>query len=99
MKTIDYYLSLPYPLEIVRDPEESGYVARFPDLPGCLTCGETLESVTKNAEDAKRAWLAAALEDDVPVAEPEENGTKSGFPRKAEKIPSASTKESDTQRA
>lgn len=82
MKSIDYYLSLSYRLEIFRDPDEGGYVARFSDLPGCITSGESLESVTKNAEDAKRAWLAAALEDGVPIAEPEESGSKSGFPGK-----------------
>jgi antitoxin HicB len=30
MKTIDYYLNLPYKLVIVPDPEEGGYVARYP---------------------------------------------------------------------
>ena len=35
MKTIDYYMSLPYKLEIVPD-EEGGYVARYPELPGCI---------------------------------------------------------------
>lgn len=99
MKSIDYYLSLSYRLEIFRDPDEGGYVARYPDLPGCITVGETLESVAKNAEDAKRVWLAAALEDGVPIAEPEENRYESESPRKAEKVPSENTNESDPPRA
>ena len=70
MKTIDYYLNLPYRLEIIPDPDEGGYVARYPDLPGCITVGETLESVAKNAGDAKKAWLEAALADGVDIAEP-----------------------------
>ncbi|PNH19115.1 antitoxin HicB [Lachnospiraceae bacterium] len=70
MKTIEYYMSLPYRLEILPDPDESGYVARYPDLPGCLTVGDSMESVAKNAEDAKKEWIAAAIEGGVAIAEP-----------------------------
>ena len=31
----------------------------YPDLPGCITCGETRESAVVNALDAKKAWLEA----------------------------------------
>ena len=71
MKTLDYYLSLPYKLEIIPDMVEGGYTARYPELPGCLTCGETLESVTANAAEAKKAWLEAALEDGLSINEPD----------------------------
>lgn len=69
-KTIDYYLSLPYRLEIVPDAEEGGYGARFPELPGCVTCAETIEDVVKNAEDAKRIWLERAIKDGTEIIEP-----------------------------
>ena len=59
MKTIDYYMNLTYRLEIIPDLTEGGYAAGYPDLPGCITVGETLESVAKNAGDAKKAWLEA----------------------------------------
>jgi len=72
MKTLEYYLSLPYRLEIIPDTEEGGYAARYPELPGCVTCSDTLEGVVQNAEDAKRAWLEAALEDNLIISEPEE---------------------------
>ena len=62
MKTLNEYLALPYRMEIVEDREEGGYVVSYPDLPGCLTCGETIESAVENARDAKRVWLEAALE-------------------------------------
>ena len=61
MKTLNEYLALPYRMEIVEDREEGGYVVSYPDLPGCLTCGETIESAVENARDAKRVWLEAAL--------------------------------------
>jgi antitoxin HicB len=68
--TVDEYMALPYRLEIVPDPYEGGYAARYPDLPGCITTGETIEAVRKNAEDAKRAWLEAATEDGSAIAMP-----------------------------
>ena len=70
MKTIEYYMALPYRLEIVPDSDEGGYVARYPDLPGCITVGDSMEEAAKNAEDAKKEWLAAALESGVEIAEP-----------------------------
>ena len=71
MKTLNEYLALPYRMELVKDPDEGGFVVSFPDLPGCITCGETLEAAVANAADAKRAWLQAALEDGLPVREPD----------------------------
>ncbi len=69
-KTIDYYLSLPYRLEIVPDTEEGGFGARYPELPGCITCADTIEKVIQNAEDAKKEWLQAALADGIDIPEP-----------------------------
>ena len=70
MKTIDYYLKLPYKLEIVPDIDEGGFVARYPELPGCITVGDTLEAVVKNVNDAKIEWITAALEDGNTIPEP-----------------------------
>ena len=78
MKTIEYYMGLPYRMEIVRDVEEGGFVASFPDLKGCITCGETVEAVAANAEDCKREWLAAALEDGYEIPEPSMDSEYSG---------------------
>ncbi len=69
-KTIEYFLSLPYRLEIFPDTEEGGYGARYPELPGCITCGETLDNVARNAEDAKKSWLMAAIENGIDIPEP-----------------------------
>jgi antitoxin HicB len=70
MKTIEYYMNLPYKLEIVPDPDEGGYVARYLELPGCITVGDSIEAVVANALDAKREWLIAALEEGFAIAEP-----------------------------
>lgn len=71
MKTLNDYLSAPYRMELVEDTEEGGFTASYPDLPGCITCGETLEAAAANAMDAKRAWLEAALEEGIPIREPD----------------------------
>lgn len=71
MKTLNEYLTMPYRMEVVEDQYEGGYVVSFPDLPGCLTCGETIESAVANAMDAKRAWIEAALEDGIEIYEPD----------------------------
>lgn len=70
MRTIEEYMALPYRMEIVPDVEEGGFTAWYPELPGCLTCAETLEGVIANAQDAKRAWLEAALAEGTEIAEP-----------------------------
>ena len=33
-----------YSMEIIEDKEEGGFVISYPDLPGCVTCGETVEN-------------------------------------------------------
>ena len=60
MKTFNDYMALPYRLEIVEDQKEGGFVVSYPDLPGCITCGDTIEDAMNNAKDAKKAWIEAA---------------------------------------
>ena len=77
-KTLEYYMSLPYRMEIIPDVDEGGYVAAFPDLPGCITCAETLDGIVGAALDAKKSWLQAALEDGLSIQEPAELDSYSG---------------------
>ena len=70
MKGLSYFMKRPYKIELIEDPEEGGYTAALPELPGCLTCGETMDEALENLKDAKKAWLSAALEDDYPIPEP-----------------------------
>ena len=53
MKTLNEYMSMSYKMEIIEDQDEGGFVISYPDLPGCITCGETIESAMQNAKDAK----------------------------------------------
>ncbi len=49
-KSMEYYLSLPYPIELI--PDENGYwFARIP-LPGCMTQGATRIEALEMLDDA-----------------------------------------------
>ena len=52
-----------YPLNIIADPD-GGYVAIFPDLPGCMTQGETLEETIEMANEARELWLECEYDTD-----------------------------------
>lgn len=67
MRTLDEYLSMPFKMEVIPDTSEGGYVVSYPELPGCITCGETIESAVANAAEAKKAWLEAAIEDGMEI--------------------------------
>ncbi len=71
MKTLNEYMEMSYRMEIVEDKDEGGYVVSYPDLPGCITCGETVESAVANALDAKETWIKAALEEGIEIYEPD----------------------------
>ena len=72
MKDLKYYMSLPYKIEIEEDAEAGGYTASIPELPGCLTCGETAEEALEHMDDAKKEWILSALEESYPIPEPHE---------------------------
>ncbi len=69
-KTLDYYLSLPYTIEIIPDQEDGGYVARVKELRGCLTQADTWEELQQMIQEAKEGWLETALESEVLIPEP-----------------------------
>lgn len=67
MKTVEEYMKLPYKLEIIPDTDEPGFIASYPELPGCITCAENISQAVLNAEDAKREWLCTALENGTEI--------------------------------
>lgn len=68
-KNLDYYLGLPYKYTIY-PAEEGGYVIEIPELPGCISQGETVEEALAMIEDAKRGWLEVSLDQGVEIPEP-----------------------------
>lgn len=70
-KRLEYYLSLPYRVEVYPEEDGSGYTAVIPDLPGCMTCADSLEELWEMLKDAKCLWIETALEDGEYIPEPE----------------------------
>ena len=46
-----------YPAVIEYDREDDAYNVSFPDLPGCLTFGNTIDDAKENAKEALSAYL------------------------------------------
>ena len=78
MRTLNDYMAMSYRMEIVEDKDEGGFVVSYPDLPGCITCGETVEDAIRLALDAKKVWIEAAFEDGIEIHEPDslDNSTR-----------------------
>lgn len=55
-----------------------GYIAEAPDLPGCISDGETETEAIANARDAIVSWIEAAEEDGRTVPEPTGDASYSG---------------------
>jgi predicted RNase H-like HicB family nuclease len=58
-----------YPLTIEAHPEDGGYLAVFPTLPGCQTWGETYEAAVRNAEEALAVFIETLIANGDPVPE------------------------------
>lgn len=62
--------ALPYPFTIrpLLPEEGGGYLIEFPDLPGCMSDGETPEEAMINGKDAMESWLSCArkFQDHIP---------------------------------
>lgn len=78
MKTIVDYMKMSYKMEIIEDKDEGGFIVSFPDLPGCITCGETIERAVSNAVYAKKAWFEAAIKEGIEINEPNNLESYSG---------------------
>jgi antitoxin HicB len=49
--------------------EGGGYLVAFPDLPGCMGDGETIEQAIEDGRTAMEAWLEAMREAGRPIPE------------------------------
>lgn len=49
-------------IEPLSAEDGGGFFATVPDLPGCISDGETREEAARNFEDAIECWLEAARE-------------------------------------
>lgn len=61
---------IPYILNIAWSDEDDCYVARFPELPGCATHGDTQEDALKNACEALAGYLETCKKNKIEVPAP-----------------------------
>lgn len=65
-----------YPFEIRKlpdvDVDGGGILIAFPDLPGCMSDGETVEEAIKNGVDAVKCWIATAKKREQKIPKPSE---------------------------
>lgn len=59
------YTALFTPIE-----DGSGYYVKVPDLPGCITTGNSLSDAIDQITDAMSAWLVVAEDEGEPIAPP-----------------------------
>jgi predicted RNase H-like HicB family nuclease len=64
MRRIDYAVLI----EPFSDEDGGGFLATAPDLPGCMSDGDTREAAARNIEDAIACWPeeARAIGRDIP---------------------------------
>lgn len=66
MKALEYAVLLS-PLS---REDGGGFMATVPDLPGCMSDGETPEEALANVQDAIECWIEAAVDHGRPVPPP-----------------------------
>lgn len=65
---IDY----PFELRPLAEEEGGGWLITFPDLPGCMSDGESPEEAIANGKDALAAWIQATRDAGREVPRPGE---------------------------
>ena len=56
-----------YTYSIILEPDEGGYHAFVPALPGCHTWGKTIDEAREMARDAIDAYLRSLIADGEPI--------------------------------
>jgi len=63
-------LEYPFRIQPLSEAEGGGYLIEFPDLPGCMSDGATVEEAIRNGADAMRCWIEALREAGRPIPGP-----------------------------
>jgi antitoxin HicB len=61
---------LTYPAKIRHIAADKAYLVEFPDLPGCLTEGDTLDAAKQNAREALTGYLSSIFERNLKIPDP-----------------------------
>lgn len=76
-KDLNYYLELPYTVEItpIKEEEGGGYMASLPQIGrfAIVGDGETIEEALQSLEEIKRERFSTYIENNTPIPEPTED--------------------------
>jgi predicted RNase H-like HicB family nuclease len=60
-----------YSMIIEWSDEDDAFIVTVPELPGCITHGETYEAAVQRGKEVIEGWIEAAQADGQPIPEPE----------------------------
>ena len=75
-------LEYPFNISILPDKEGGGYLIEFPDLPGCISDGDTIDEAIANGKDALSCWIETAEEYGNEIPKPSSPAHSSEFFKK-----------------
>jgi predicted RNase H-like HicB family nuclease len=55
---------------LLRKEASTDFAVEFPDFPGCVTAGRTLDEASRLAAEALKFHIAGMMEDGLPIPEP-----------------------------
>jgi predicted RNase H-like HicB family nuclease len=74
-------------IALLRKDPDSDFGVDFPDFPGCITAGSTLEETREMAAEALEFHIEGMLEANLPIPEPSRLDVVMADPENAEAIP------------
>jgi len=74
-------------VEPLSDQDGGGYLITFPDLPGCMSDGETIEEAMTHGNDAFSAWMSARAHLGKPIPKPTRHGESANPVRLMQRLP------------
>ena len=84
----------PYPFELythvvepLTEEDGGGYLITFPDLPGCMSDGDTEAEALVNARDAFSAWISARADMGKSIPAPTRHGETAKPVRLMQRLP------------
>ena len=74
-------------IEPLSEADGGGYLITFPDLPGCMSDGESEAEALVNARDAFSAWISARAHAGKPIPKPTRHGEAAEPVRLMQRLP------------
>jgi antitoxin HicB len=77
----------PHVVEPLSEEDGGGFLITFPDLPGCMSDGESIDEAIANGRDAFSAWMSARADMGKPIPKPTRHGESAEPVRLMQRLP------------